>query len=81
MGKIVIPQAVRDKCNAYGLNRARRILAADPRHGDVYELYYAGNSSGPVMPTGLPILVSFKDGLAKDIPADDAFAILDTIAS
>ena len=80
MGKSVIPPAVRDKCNAYGLNRARRILAADPRHGDVYELYYAGNSSGPVMPTGLPILLSFKDGIAKDIPVDEAFSILNAIS-
>lgn len=76
MGESIIPTSVRDKCNAYGLNMARRVLAADPRLGDVYELYYAGNSSGPVMPTGLPVLVSFKDGIAHDIPADKALDIV-----
>lgn len=76
MGESIIPTSVRDKCNAYGLNRARRVLAADPRLGDVYELYFVGNSSGPVMPTGLPVLVSFKDGIAYDIPADEALDIV-----
>ena len=81
MGKTIIPTSVRAKTEECGLNGVRRILTSDARYGDVYELYFKGNSKTLTMPTGLPHLVAYKDGAATDVPAKEAFELLAAITS
>lgn len=74
MGKTAIPKVVRLKAVKTGMN-AVRILAKDhPQYGTVYELYFMSGTL-PV-PTGMPILVSWKDGVCSTLNIDAAFELL-----
>lgn len=80
MGKISIPARVRHMAEQCGCNGIRKVLTTDLKFGDVYELYIKDTSSPVPVPTGLPLLVSYRNGSAAEIAVDDAFKILDAIS-
>ena len=74
MGKTEIPKSVRLKAAKLGLNAARVLVKDHPQYGTVYELYY---KSGKLpLPTGMPVLVSWKDGVSNMLETDAAFELL-----
>lgn len=74
MGKTEIPKAVRMKAGRLGFNAARILAKDHPQYGTVYELYY--NSGTLPVPTGMPVLVSWKDGVCSVLSTESAFELL-----
>lgn len=74
MGKTEIPKAVRLKALKTGMNAARILAKDHPQYGTVYELYFMSGTL-PV-PTGMPVVVSWKDGVCSRLSTEAAFELL-----
>ena len=60
-----------------GMNAARILAEDHPQYGTVYELYYKSGTL-PV-PTGMPVVVSWKDGVCSTLSTEVAFDLLSTL--
>ena len=77
--KKAIPDAVRRFANSTEYNGVKLAVVDHPVYGEVYELYMLTEPGRLQEPTGLPALLSFKDGVCRALSTDQAFSLLDTL--
>lgn len=70
-----IPMAVQLFARERGFDGIRLVEEGNPEFGDVFTLG-SGEDTDTPMPTGLPVLVSYKGGVCAVIPFQKAMALL-----
>lgn len=79
MSDTIIPAAVRKYAANLGMN-ATRLLGKDlAEYGDVFEIYVKVKPGGLPLPTGMPVVVSYKEGRCIPLDSDLAFELLATL--
>lgn len=79
MSKTIIPEAVRKIAANMGLNAAKLLSKDMAEYGDVYELYIETGPGDLSVPTGMPVVVSYRSGKCVILDADLAFELLATL--
>ena len=76
MKKNTIPPPVRQYAKVTGLPGISLMAADNAEYGAVYELYEITKPGQLPTPTGMPVVLSYKDGICTPLTADEAFALL-----
>lgn len=73
----MVPTDVKAYVRRIGFNAVRMLVKGHPDYGDVYEAFR--KSAGIPIPTGMPVILSYKDGKCAALSNRQAFELLSSL--
>lgn len=70
-----IPEIIKEYGRSCGMDQVRLVVADHPIYGAVYDFHHSYNERYP-LPTGFPVMASYKDDKCTPISGMEALDIL-----